>query len=150
MSKLSKRMACLRMKNKKTDDTYSRNSAFIDMKKLYSSAMNRKLPCDKQVPRRTSIYFLQESVRFHFQYLRRQCIILASLGRSWKKMSESCKNCLNLQESCKEHLNLQKMSDLTDPDRFCLKCKIFARFWQILSDMFHFCKILARNVWQFD
>ena len=32
----------------------------------------------------------------------------------------------------------------------CLKCKILARFLQIVSDLYHFCKILARNVWEFD
>ena len=30
---------------------------------------------------------------------------------------------------------------------FCLKCKILARFLQIVSDMYHFCKILADSVW---
>ena len=56
----------------------------------------------------------------------------------------------SIQESCKKRLNHQEMSDLTESGRFCLKFKTLARFLQIMSDMLHFCKDLARNIWQFD
>ena len=40
-----------------------------------------------------------------------------------------------------------EMSDQPESDRFIyLKCKILARFLQIMSDMFNFCKGLPRNV----
>ena len=32
----------------------------------------------------------------------------------------------------------------------CLKCRILARFLQLVSDIYHFCKTLAKNVWEFD
>ena len=46
-------------------------------------------------PRRTSVHFLQDSVRFHFQDLGRQCIILAGI------LEDLGRKCLIMQDSCK-------------------------------------------------
>ena len=59
-----------------------------------------------QYPSRTSIHFLQESVRFHFQDLGRQCIILAGiledLARKCLILEVTWKKCLILEVSWKK------------------------------------------------
>ena len=61
-------------------------------------------------PSQTSIHFLQESVRFHFQDLGRQCIILAGI------LEALAKKCLVLQDLARKCLILEvtwkKMPDL--------------------------------------
>ena len=47
-------------------------------------------------------------------------------------------------------LNLQEMSDLTESDMFVWNVRCLEDYCRhIMSDMFHFCKILARNVWEY-
>ena len=62
------------------------------------------------VPSRTSLHFLQESVRFHLQYLGRQCIILAGI------LEDLGRKCLVLQDLARNvrilEVTWKKMSDL--------------------------------------
>ena len=71
---------------------------------------------------RTSIHFLQESVRFHFQDLGRQCIVFSGISENHGRnclilrgLARSYKKCLNLGRSWKKCLILgvtwKKMSD---------------------------------------
>ena len=71
-------------------------------------------------PSCTAIHFLQEAVRFYFQDLGRQCIILAGIledlarkCRVLQDLARKClflqclaRKCLDLRESCKKRLNL--------------------------------------------
>ena len=71
-------------------------------------------------PSRTSIHFLQESVRFHLQDLGRQCIILAGifedLARKCLVLQDLARKCLVLQDLARTYLILEvtwkKLPDL--------------------------------------
>ena len=47
----------------------------------------------RNVNGRTSIHFVQESVKFHFQDVGRQCIILAGILKKISELARFCQKC---------------------------------------------------------